>query len=673
MNWRSLGKLSVVFLTPLLIGYGYRNEHPNRYPNMNESGIEITQKDLDDAVKFAQKIVDQFGRLEENLGWSQIKVKHGTPSHGMMISFGPDREAVRRAKDALIATKASVQLMNSFCHRSTRGEAFTGYSRLLEPDYLDGVNEPRRAVNRKTLPGPRVISNALVKFTDRPDNHFTAAMMHWGQFIEHDLSQPSTPVMLNTEEPIECCSENGFNLSPRYVHPFCYPITTPSTGGQYHDDGFDCMNYVRSQVALRPDCSFGPREQINQVSHYLDGSQIYGSTYSRSVSVRSFIGGKLNTSHFNGQEYLPLSNHPTKDCQVSSSEATCFRSGDSRVNFQPELTAMHTVWFREHNRIAGELATLNGQWDDEKLFQEARRLVVAEMQHITYSEWLTKALSNSYYKKMEASTEYSEDEDPTVSNSFATAAVRSIKSLDDGTLNLIGEDHQSISNDSLSGYFNNPEVIPRPNALDAIVRALATLKSQKIDVYYPEAFINRLYAAGHLGFDILSVDIQKGRDHGLHSYVHYLHLCGHARVARFDDLIDVMPQSHADALGKVYAHVSDVDLIVGGLMELPEGESLFGPTFSCVLADQFRRTKKGDRYFYTNKNQPKPFSTSQLNEIKKVTLARIFCDNTKTVAKMQPSVFKQIGEGNELVGCSSLDIPRINLMPWMENRERYHH
>ena len=50
--------------------------------------------------------------------------------------------------------------------------------------------------------------------------------------------------------------------------------------------------------------------------------------------------------------------------------------------------AMHTLWVREHNRIATNLKLLRPYADDETLFQEARKIVIAELQHITYNEWL---------------------------------------------------------------------------------------------------------------------------------------------------------------------------------------------------------------------------------------------------------------------------------------------
>ena len=78
-----------------------------------------------------------------------------------------------------------------------------------------------------------------------------------------------------------------------------------------------------------------------------------------------------------------------------------FYSGDVRANEQLNLLAMHTIWMREHNRIASFISKLNRHWDDEKVYQEARRIVVAEYQHIVYKEWLPIVLGMEYLSIVE--------------------------------------------------------------------------------------------------------------------------------------------------------------------------------------------------------------------------------------------------------------------------------
>lgn len=142
-------------------------------------------------------------------------------------------------------------------------------------------------------------------------------------------------------------------------------------------------------------CKLGPRQQINQASSYLDLSPLYGSSEETARALRSGKGGLLNTQRKN----LPMASPGYESCRSASKAFPCFLSGDSRINENPGLTLMHVLFLREHNRVAGELERLNPHWDDERLYQEARRIVIAELQHITYNEFLPVIFGESALDK----------------------------------------------------------------------------------------------------------------------------------------------------------------------------------------------------------------------------------------------------------------------------------
>ena len=70
---------------------------------------------------------------------------------------------------------------------------------------------------------------------------------------------------------------------------------------------------------------------------------------------------------------------------VTMTTSVCVPTGDSRVNVYPGLGALHTIFMRYHNYVAGELSATHTDYDDEKLFQEARKIVIAVIQSITYN------------------------------------------------------------------------------------------------------------------------------------------------------------------------------------------------------------------------------------------------------------------------------------------------
>ena len=110
-------------------------------------------------------------------------------------------------------------------------------------------------------------------------------------------------------------------------------------------------------------CSGGPIEQINQITHWIDSSNIYGSTPTMQSALRTFEDGLLGAViGADGKEQLPID--PNIQCRGAF--GTCAMAGDTRVNELPTLGSWHMLWLREHNRIARALKGINPQWNEIK-------------------------------------------------------------------------------------------------------------------------------------------------------------------------------------------------------------------------------------------------------------------------------------------------------------------
>jgi hypothetical protein len=121
---------------------------------------------------------------------------------------------------------------------------------------------------------------------------------------------------------------------------------------------------------------------------------IYGSDEARALALRTLGGdGKLKTSSGN---LLPLNTFGLDNGTGGSVDPTKFYvAGDLRANDEIGLTAVHTLMMREHNRLAEQIAIVNPSWDDEAIYQRARKLVGAEIQVITFNEFLPALLGDA--------------------------------------------------------------------------------------------------------------------------------------------------------------------------------------------------------------------------------------------------------------------------------------
>ena len=116
------------------------------------------------------------------------------------------------------------------------------------------------------------------------------------------------------------------------------------------------------------------------------------------------------------------------------------------------------------------------------------------------------------------------------------------------------------------------------------------------------------------GMDLIALNIQRGRDHGLPGYNSYRRLCGLQPANSFNDLNRFMTAGSAETFSQMYRNVEDIDLFIGGVHEDPLPDALIGPTFACIVAEQFRRTKLGDRFWYENGKLPHSFSKGILSK-----------------------------------------------------------
>jgi len=569
------------------------------------------------------------------------------------------------------------------------GTSNSPFQRTLLPAYSDGVFKPRQGKAGDDLPSARLVSINIIPDVDAPSDLDTHNLMQWGQWVDHDITH--TPLFRlgnKNSSGIQCCMEDGSAPISRLVnHPECFPIQIPSNDPFFKRFGQRCMNFVRSMPAPQQTCTFGYGEQMNQITHFHDASNVYGSDEEDANDLRDFTDGLMKShknTHAKGLLPQEEGTQEGEECQIAkatqdSLDRKCFKAGDSRSNEQPGLTAYHTVWMREHNRLAVELKYLNPHWNDEKLYQEAKKILTAEMQHITYNEWLPIVLGTDFMDELDIipvnygySSRYDEKVNPTVINSFAAAAFRFGHTLIQGMLDLVKEvqfDRQTVNRVPLSDSFFNPELVYVPGKLDTFLVGLATQPGQKYDNIITDEVTNHLFQAKNksFGMDLVALNLQRGRDHGLPGYNAFRELCGLKRVNNFNGFANLIPQQIVERLKLIYKDVDDVDLFIGGISESSVPGAILGPTFQCLIGDQFKRLQQGDRFFYDSAANPGRFTEAQLNEIRHANLARITCDNGDDIHHMQPLAFRKPSPLNPLVPCDAITIPIIDLLPWQES------
>ena len=490
---------------------------------------------------------------------------------------------------------------NNNLNNPTLGSANTPFLRTTTNAYGDGLNTPAGAGED----GTRDISNHVDAQSSSvlialPESSF---WWGWGQFIDHDMV--NTPIAVPTEP---------FNIPV----PACDPVFDPNCTGTA------TISFSRSAFINDEN---GVRQQLNANTHWLDASMVYGSDDARAQELRTLDGtghlkvGTNNLLPFNVDRFP---NEP-------NTQPTFFLAGDIRANENPPLAALQTLFMREHNFWADHFHSQDPTLDDEGLYDRARAIVGAEIQKITYTDFLPFLIGKD---ALTPYTGYNESVDPSIANVFGTAAWRFGHSLLSATVQLFDANNQLIGNTRLPTAFFQPVQISN-NGIEPYLRGLARQKSQEIDGLITDGVRNFAPPRGG-GFDLAALNMQRGRDHGLPRFNQVRIDYGLPAYTSFSQLTTDANETPdmATRLASVYNTVDDVDAYVGMLVETHQSNALVGPTLIAILKDQFQRLRDGDRFWYEAYLDPATLSVVQHTKLSDIIL-RV----TTVGRELQPNVF----------------------------------
>jgi Ca2+-binding RTX toxin-like protein len=299
-----------------------------------------------------------------------------------------------------------------------------------------------------------------------------------------------------------------------------------------------------------------------------------------------------------------------------------FAAGDVRAQENPSLTALQTLFVREHNYQVDRLADLHPNWSGDRLYQEARAIVGGEIANITYNEFLPHLLGPAAPGPYPG---YNPDVNPTISEEFAAAAYRFGHSI-------VSDDTVRVDN---NGVISGPELALKDafflpanqftdfGGADGFLRHLASEDSQALDARIVDSLRNFLFDPP-AGQDLAAINIQRGHDQGIGTLNETRVALGLEPYKSFEDLTS--DQGTLAALKQTFTGgIDQVDLWTGGLAENHMPGAMVGQTFGTIIADQFAALRNGDRFYFEN-----ALPKEEVAAIKATTLSDIIERDTDT-------------------------------------------
>lgn len=403
--------------------------------------------------------------------------------------------------------------------------------------------------NISMLPSAREVSNVVCAEANQVPNRrgMSEMVTFFGQFLDHTITETSV------------IQGNAWNIPVPAGDTFSVSIP-----------------FLRTKTAS----AFGRKAPQNILSSYIDAASVYSSHLMQANKLRTMTGGLMKTGADNN---LP----PLK--------GKLFDAGDRRANENPNLTAFHTVFVREHNRVVAEVKKVFPTADDEELYQRARKVVIAELQAIVYYEYLPAMTGRKLrtYK-------YNENVEAAVSNEFSTVGFRVGHTLINSKVTSILPNGKKMMRMLRDSFFNPGAFID--DGMDSFFRGMMNTKAAEVDAGITSEVRSFLVASETQEktrqLDLAALNIQRGRDHNIPSYNNLRTFYGLPKLRTIQQITKNVGLQIK--LEKAYGDdINKIDAWVGGISEDHVTGSL-GPLFARIWLREFTRLRDGDRFHFEN-------------------------------------------------------------------------